>query len=614
MTRAEEKNVRRLGGRQWLIAVALGLMVFGLAAPGVLRYGITWDEPTYFRFARLQRTWLGDLFQPSQWDEVFSPELIHRVWLQHPHENGHPPLTEVWQAVVGLPFHAMGMHDTQAFRLSMTLLLGLTTVLLYVLLRRTYGTTASVTGVLVYLGVPNIWAHGHLGATETPQNFFWILLAILTPVALKKGGRWLLFWFIASSLSFATKFTNILIPLWVLGTAGILGFWRCPRFWILGLFGFVLGPLFLLILDPFFWPWQGGWERYVDYLRQVTTRSKWVALNVYYMGRSWGFGPPWHYRIVETAAVLPVTTLALLLPGLVISVRSLLRQLRRQMVEDWPAALGVTAILGALIMGLLPNSPNHDNVRQFIYIFLGVSLLSASGVERILALLRRRFSLWSRRSWLGWALAVPALVSFGISLGSEPWGLAYHSEWLGGARGAWAKGFNVSYWGEAVSPRMIDALRRTPPRDGSRLLAVSAPKLNYFTDAEDFWNAFLDERVERRRIAHDLVPAYLREWLPQWLKTQMGDVLRLTFSHPPDALLVFYNRSTVTEGFWSVLERLEREGDLELLEETRLQGLPLARLYRFVNLETVSVPEDPSGRTWYRPASLVHEGSRAATP
>lgn len=605
-------KVRPLGRRQWLIAVALGLMTFALAAPGVLRYGITWDEPTYFRFARFQRAWLGDLFRPSQWDETFSAETVQRVWLQHPHENGHPPLTEVWQAVAGLPFRALGLHDTQSFRLSMTLLLGLTTLLLYVFLRRFYGTAASVAGVLVYLGVPNIWAHGHLGATETPQNFFWILFAILTPLALGKGGRWLIFWLLASCLSFATKFTNILIPIWALGTAGIMGAYRYPRFWILALFGFIAGPLSLLLLDPFFWPWQDGWERYVDYFRQVTTRSKWVALNVYYMGKSWGFGPPWHYRIVETAVVLPTTTLILFIPGLFLSLRSLWRQVRSQMAEDWPAALGVTAVFGAIVMGLLPNSPNHDNVRQFVYIFVGVSFLSASGVERGLGFLRRRYDVWRRRPWMGWILIAPAVVSFIISLASEPWGLAYHTEWIGGARGAWERGFNVSYWGEAVSARMIDALRRMTPRDGSRLRVISSPKLNYFTDVEDFWNAFLEERIESRRIASDLMPAYMRKWVPPWLKARMGDRLRLTFSKAPDALLVFYNRAAVTKSFWSMLERLERKGDLELVEETQWQGLPLARLYRFVNLESVTIPEDPAGRTWYRPASLVRD--QDATP
>jgi hypothetical protein len=599
------------------IALGLFLLVFALAAPGVRRYGIVWDEPTYFNFARLQRGWCGDLISalvhPLRLGPLLSEKTIAEVWLQHPVANGHPPLNELWMGLASVPFRALGASDIQAFRMTIVLLLSISAGFLYLLLRRGLCRTAALVGVAAFLGVPAIWAHGHLGATETIQNGFWILLAWLLPRALDRGGRWLFLWLIASALSFMAKFTNVLIPVWVLGTAGVLGAWRRPRFWIAAACALVVGPLLLVILDPFFWPWQGGIGRFIDYLGQVTTRGQLTPISVFYEGKSWGFAPPWHYRLVMIAATTPLPLLLLVVPGLVFAGAATWRAVREQAArrdfrQEWPRALGFSGFLFAQLVGVLPNSPNHDGTRQFAYMFVATALLAGTGAEGVLQEVRRRWA--TRRPRMQQVatagVASLALAGFGISLAHEPWGLSYYSEWIGGERGAWDRGFELTYWTETISPELAMKASMLPARRGAAAQVHTVPKLNYFADAEPFIRPLLPTAARNcPRLASDVFAAYFAPWARPYVNTPRGGILGLSFDTPPDGILISYRRATVAPGLWSLLESLARTGEIDLVDEVRVGGVPLAQLYRVKKVEEVRLPEDPLKRIWWQFPSVA---------
>lgn len=649
-----------LKNRDSLLAVLIGVVAFAAAAPGARRYGLTWDEPTYFRFARQQRRWLaevfGGLFHPGTLGRLFTRPAIAQVWLQHPQRNGHPPLNEVWMGVVGSFVQILGYPNVVAFRVANSLLLAITTLLLFHLLRQGVSRLAAVVGAILYLGIPAIWAHGHLGATESMQNFFWVLLGLLLPRTLRKGGRWLLTWTLVCALSFMAKFTNILIPFWVLGTAGILGAARHRRFWICALAAVVIGPLLILLLDPFFWPWQGGVARFADYLRQATTRAHWVPIGVFYEGRIFGFRPPWHYRLVETLATLPVSVLVLFLPGLYVGARAVVRGVTRAWLRpggaeevrawlhprgaeevrarlhpggveqvrasrgdeaespqgrgfpiagpQWPAALGITGVIYTLIVGWLPGTPNHDGTRQFVFMFVFVALLAGSAAEAALQATGGRLARGSSlraRAAPGAVLLLLSLLSFAISLLREPWGLSYHSEWIGGTRGAWAHGFELTYWCETISPEMLSALDRLTPADGRILRVHTIPKIDYFIDAGDFVRPLLSPGSPvRQPFAADVSSAAFAPWAAGEVSPDRAPLLSLSFQDPPDALIVSYRRNTVGPEAWDLFEMLARAGDLRLVNETLIDGLPLARLYAIPKLVLGKLPEDPTGQLWYQ--------------
>lgn len=600
------------------IAAALAAVAYLCVSAGVARYGLTWDEPTYFRFARLQREWLasipGALFSAEQRAGLFSPLTIGRVWLQHPDQNGHPPLHEVWQGLAGWPFQLLGCSDVLSFRLASALWLAMGVFALYRLLRFQVSALAAVVGVLAWVGVPAVWAHGHIAATETMQSFFWILLASLWPAACDRrrhGGRW---FFLAAALAFAGKFTNLVAVVWVLATALAVGAWRGGRNWVLASLALFVAPCLLLLFDPFFWPWQGGLERFLDYLRQTTTRGEWIPINVFYLGESWGFRPPWHYRTVETAVALPISIALLVGLGVPLCVRTALRALRGQPLASlpsdseearrrwslWPGALAASAIVVTLVVGALPQAPNHDGTRQFVFVFVATAIAAALAADFVLLRLRKR---WLARG-LVLGLAGAGVV---VALRAEPHGLSYHSEWIGGVSGAWHHGFEVTYWGEAVGPSLLTRLANMRPEDGDTLRVYTIPKLTYFKDAGVDWLDLVSEETKHRAPpVVDAIPARYQPWCSPELDQALGPVLRLSFEQPPDALLVFFRRSTVNDSYRDLLEELRSRGDLELVGETNVDGVALARLYRFVSLRRAEFPWDPEHRLWYQPRS-VHE-------
>lgn len=627
-----------------MVFLALLVAVAVTAGSGVGAYGLTWDEPTYFHYAGLQRDWLKDvvsgLLSPSSIPPLFARETIDRVWLQHPELNGHPPLNETWMGLAGEPFRIFGRSEIESFRSAISLLLGLTAALLFALMRASgYSAVAALGASLVYLGTPAIWAHGHLGATETMQNFFWALLALILPQALTGRRVWVWAWFFACGLAFMGKFTNLLAPVWVLGAAALMGALRMRRFWVCALLAAASGPILLLLLDPFFWPWNDGLGRLADYIRQTTTRADWVPIEVYYMGRTWGFSPPWHYRIVQTAVSLPLPVLALVLAGLAVSFRRLLPAAKKAWGASgfcrsrvctgpsraplsgegpagvswrdpaWPMILGLCGLGVTFVVGMVPATPNHDGTRQFIHVFFATALIAGVALQWLRDRLR---SLTSHRGreWLGRWIAAPVLAlplwAFGISVACEPWGLSYHGEWMGGARGAWERGFELSYWMETVTPRMVAATLRIPPREGTLLRVHTVPKLDYFTGAEGFIRPILPEDVRARRpLARDVMPAFFSPWAEPLRASEVGPILSFSFAEAIDAVQISYRRATVAEAAWNYLHYLSLKGELILLEETRVDNVPLARLYGVRQIEEVRIPWDPDGRVWYQFPSLA---------
>ncbi len=583
----------------------LALVLFLLALPGLDDYGLTWDEPTYFRFARLQSEWLGEIVGVTEGGhysqgELFSRERISEVWLQHPGQNGHPPLNETWMGVAGSFVRAFTDHDLIAFRAVTALLFAFAAAAFYFLLRTSVSPFAAVFGVLTLAGVPAVWGHAHLGATEAMQLFFWCMCPLVLLRTLRaRRWTWLVFWFAVCSAAFAGKFTNLLAILWALGTAGILGGWRMPRFWISCVIGVVAAPLSLVLFDPFFWPWQGGWGRFVDYLGQVGSRGDWIPIAVYYMGENWGFRPPWHYRLVETAAALPTTTLVSFVPGVGFGLAAFFRSLRQQALQHWVPALGITGLGITLVTGWLPSTPNHDITRQFVFVFVSVGLLAAT------------FAQWVFERWGGRATAtlLLPLASFFIAFQSEPWGLGYRAEWMGGTSGAWNKGFEVSYWGEAITPEMLRAVDDLRESEDIPPLIYSVPKLNYFTEAEDLWQGLVPELASRTGgVAADAVPAFYAPGITAEIKQTVGPWLRLTFLRPPDGILFFYRRGTIAAQFADVLDRLVEAGDLEIVHETRIDGVAVATLYRPLRWSEGALRGDLADRTWYQPHSLAFAG------
>jgi hypothetical protein len=289
-------------------------------------------------------------------------------------------------------------------------------------------------------------------------------------------------------------------------------------------------------------------------------------------------------------------------------------------VEDWPSALGVTALGITFVAGLLPGAPNHDITRQFVFVYLAVAILGARAVESLTTSIRRLQREGGMRA--GMVVRVQqnlvavvalsmAIASFLTALFAEPFGLGYRNALLGGARGAWNHGFEISYWGEAITPDLlqsVDTLRRP---DGSPPRIFSIPKLNYFGDAEGLWKPLVDpETAAHARLAIDAMPAFHERWVTAPMRERHEEDLRVSFRAPIEGILFFWRRGSVASRYEGLLSDLETRGDLRLVAETRLGGVPVGRLYEVERMSRAPLDGDPEQRAWYRlgdPTSAVVE-------
>jgi hypothetical protein len=202
---------------------------------------------------------------------------------------------------------------------------------------------------------------------------------------------------------------------------------------------------------------------------------------------------------------------------------------------------------------------------------------------------------------LGPALVIAAIWSFVTALAAEPFGLGYRNALLGGWGGAWERGFEISYWGEAITPALlqsVDGLRRP---DGSPARIFSIPKLNYFADAQDLWKPLVDSETPLKdRLAIDAMPAFHERWVTPEIRAQQEGTLRTTFRESIDGVLFFWRRGSVAESYERVLSELESRGDLRLVADTRLGGVSVGRLYAVERMSPTTLAGDPERRTWYR--------------
>ena len=117
------------------------------------------------------------------------------------------------------------------------------------------------------------------------------------------------------------------------------------------------------------------------------------------------------------------------------------------------------------VLRMLPT-PAHDGVRLFLPTFFFLAAMAGWGL--VWAADGLAGALRSRTSWVRATLAA-------VVLGTAAWGLArahpfelsYYNELIGGAPGAWRRGFELSYWYDAFNARTLDELNAKLPKGSS---------------------------------------------------------------------------------------------------------------------------------------------------
>ncbi len=223
---------------------------------------------------------------------------------------------------------------------------------------------------------------------------------------------------------------------------------------------------------------------------------------------------PWHYPWFYVLATVPVGLLVLAAWGLFTS-------WKQRKAQVWPAL-----ILGAILELLILFSTRvavYDGERLFLPVFPLVAILAGIGFH----------SLWARaeaRRGLRVGLVV-LLIGQGVGVVSTfPFGLSYYNLLVGGLPGAERLGLELTYWGDAVDPVLLDELaQRAEDGDTSALAPTLAPSQGLVATSRSL--------VSREMALADQEAVGTSEWVVIYRRTAYWtpEVRSLVETQPPSA-------------------------------------------------------------------------------
>jgi hypothetical protein len=178
-------------------------------------------------------------------------------------------------------------------------------------------------------------------------------------------------------------------------------------------------------------------------------------IQIIYFGQIYEFSLPWHNGWVLMGITVPATILLVSFIGILWG----LAQFRRDRLP-----LYFLVHLAALPVFRMLKTPAHDGVRLLLpsFFFLAAfagwgSFLAARAVARLVRMPDALANL---------AVALIVLTPAAFELAHiHPFELSYYNSLIGGPRGAWRRGFELTYWFDAFNKETLDDLNRVLPRD-----------------------------------------------------------------------------------------------------------------------------------------------------
>ncbi len=201
--------------------------------------------------------------------------------------------------------------------------------------------------------------------------------------------------------------------------------------------------------------WRETLPRLAHYYTLTVSREQSLPdIQIIYFGQTYEFSLPWHNAWVLMGITVPVFTLGAAVIGLIWS----LAQVRRDRLPLY----FLVQFLTLPVVRMFPT-PAHDGVRLFLPTFFFLAAFAGWGTVALADLLSKPPRLPARFTRL--ALAALILGSAAVSLVRiHPYELSYYNALLGGPRGAWKRGFELTYWYDAFTPDVIaDLNAKLPP-------------------------------------------------------------------------------------------------------------------------------------------------------
>ncbi len=463
---------RRMRFTDMVIALLVGLAAFFAVATTYVGFGHSWDEALYLKPAERAAAWMLGVINSGD-DSMLQPAAVGRHWGHSLDGNDplHPEIAPIPKLLIGAGLTylvPLGIEPMVAMRLPVAVLFALTVALLFLLGTREYGRIGGFAAALMYFMMPRVFGHAHIAASETALAFF-VVLTVWCFLTANRFWVLALFTGIAFGLAVDTKVTALMLPLPLM----VWGQIYKRREYASNIFAMAfVAPVVIIALWP--WLWYDGLSRFFSYLEFYTSHQ---STAVYYLGRKWGYthGPnaPFFYPLHIAAISIPIWILAFLALGLL---RALFSTIRRPVT-----ILFVVMAAAWLGLNMLPHAPRYDGERLFFPAFAFLALTAAGGFSALFMGVHgwreRRGGVGARRE-TGYiaAIAVGICAVYGaVDLYfSHPNQLNYYNWLVGRSAGAYAQGFETSYWGEAVNEDVTDYLNTVlQPGDKVKTLALN---------------------------------------------------------------------------------------------------------------------------------------------
>jgi len=448
----------------WIIPWLIGGGVFLLVASTSSHYGHTWDEPHYFYASDLELQWFAEFFQGVlQGDpgSALSDDKIEAAWRWDPYHVPHPPFSRLLSALTKIVFSPF-MDKFTAYRLAPALFFALLVTVMYLWMAELFDRVSGVFSALALVLMPNLFGFAHFAMTDMPLTALWFLTVFCFWKGLKDW-RWSLVLGVVWGLAMATKFPAFLIPIPLLLWAHLYH----RRSYHNNVFSMIfLSPIVMVILQPYLW--HKTLMRIAIFLYESVSRGYRPETNyaIFFYDNIYTTSTvPWYYPFFMTIVTIPEVILAPCLIGLIALI--------------WTSPQRETMVLFLfnavfiLVLGLIPGAVLHDVNRLMLPVLPFFVCLATYGFFVPARYLMERFQTLSvlqgiqhpRAKLIGIVmlliLFLPALDLFNY----HPYQLSYYNRLVGGVRGAYQRGLEVTYLMEAFTPDFLGSLNRELPQN-----------------------------------------------------------------------------------------------------------------------------------------------------
>ncbi len=176
-------------------------------------------------------------------------------------------------------------------------------------------------------------------------------------------------------------------------------------------------------------------------------------IQIIYFGQTYEYSLPWHNAWVLLGITVPVTILLAAAIGIVWA----LGQIRRDRLPLY----FLVHFLTFPVLRMLPT-PAHDGIRLFLPTFFFLAAFAGWGTVALARDICRRARMPApfAISVLAALVLAPAAMDL---VRIHPFELSYYNALIGGPRGAWHRGFELTYWFDAFNGQTLDELNQKLP-------------------------------------------------------------------------------------------------------------------------------------------------------